>query len=73
MRLVNEMALQPLQMCIDPALCNRCGVCVPLCPVQAIGEGDECIYISQEECTACAFCVENCARHAITAVTSSSE
>jgi len=65
MREVNALAEQPLQICVDNAVCNRCGVCLPLCPVQAIHEGEGQIYIAPEECVACAFCMENCARHAI--------
>ncbi len=68
MRQVNELAEQPLTMCVDTQACNLCGVCLPVCPVQAIHEGDGHIYIAPEECIASAFCVENCARHAISVV-----
>lgn len=70
MRQINELAEQQLTMCVDHQMCNLCGVCLPLCPVQAMHESDGHIYIAAEECIACAFCAENCARHAISAVVS---
>lgn len=66
---VNALADQELAMRIDQTACNQCGVCLPVCPVEAIYEDAGRVYIAADECIACAFCAENCARHAIHAVT----
>ena len=45
--------------------CRNCGLCVPVCPENAITEGA--IYrIDPEKCTDCGACVEVCAYDAIT-------
>jgi Fe-S-cluster-containing hydrogenase component 2 len=50
---------------VDRATCNGCGLCVPVCPVQAISQSDDSVQISDELCIACAFCVHHCAREAL--------
>ena len=65
MRQVNEMALHPLSMSIDPALCNQCNICMTVCPVQAVRQGENSNYIVREECIGCSFCVNNCPENAI--------
>ncbi|MBN1318760.1 MAG: 4Fe-4S binding protein [Anaerolineales bacterium] len=64
-RQVNEMALQPLLVEIDKELCNQCGICETVCPVQAVRRADGYNYIVTEECIKCAFCVNNCPENAI--------
>jgi dihydroorotate dehydrogenase (NAD+) catalytic subunit len=66
MRQVNEMALQPLLVTIEPSLCNQCNICQTVCPVQAVRQGDGYNYIVREECINCGFCVANCPENAIT-------
>jgi ferredoxin len=44
--------------------CVACGTCAPLCPVEAISEGD--IYkIDADTCISCGTCAENCPSEAI--------
>lgn len=44
-------------------MCNQCGVCAEVCPVEAIKERDGAYYIDAEECTGCMVCVEECPTH----------
>jgi Fe-S-cluster-containing hydrogenase component 2 len=66
MRQVNEMALQPLRVSIDPDTCDQCDICRTVCPVQAIRQAEGYNYIVQEECIQCTFCVNYCPEDAIT-------
>ena len=44
--------------------CVACGTCAPLCPDEAISEGD--IYkIDADTCISCGTCAENCPSEAI--------
>jgi NAD-dependent dihydropyrimidine dehydrogenase PreA subunit len=65
MRQVNEMALQPLRVSIDPDECNQCGVCYTVCPVQAVRQADTYHYIVHEECIQCTMCMNYCPTDAI--------
>jgi dihydroorotate dehydrogenase subfamily 1 len=65
MRQVNEMALQPLRVSIDPDTCDQCDICRTVCPVQAIRQAEGYNYIVQEECIQCTFCVNSCPTHVI--------
>lgn len=45
-------------------VCIACGACMPVCPVDAISEGE--IYvIDPEKCIDCTACVEQCPVEAI--------
>ena len=45
----------------DPALCDGCGVCQQLCPVNAItGEIKKPYVIDSEKCIKCGACYEKC-------------
>ena len=45
--------------------CIACGVCVDVCPVEAISEGDPYYIIDPELCTDCGACVDECPVEAI--------
>jgi len=45
--------------------CVSCGSCEPVCPVEAIREGDEKYVIDPEKCTDCGTCAETCPVEAI--------
>ena len=44
--------------------CIACGACMPVCPVEAIAEGEVYI-IDPEKCTDCTACVDQCPVEAI--------
>ncbi len=50
---------------IDPEACMACGACEPVCPVEAISEGDDTFVINAEACTDCEACVGECPTDAI--------
>lgn len=53
----------PVRRRADPALCTRCGVCVPRCPARAIaGDG---LTAAAAECLLCGACDEICPRRAV--------
>ena len=41
-------------------LCDQCGVCAEVCPVEAIELKGDAYIIDPAECTACMQCVEEC-------------
>lgn len=45
--------------------CVSCGSCEPVCPVEAISEGEEKYVIDAEKCTDCGTCAETCPVEAI--------
>lgn len=47
--------------------CINCGACEPVCPVEAISEGNDRRVIDPEKCTDCGACVETCPVDAIKA------
>lgn len=48
--------------------CISCGACEPVCPVEAISEGEGIYIIDPELCTDCATCVDECPVDAIAPV-----
>lgn len=49
----------------DASLCVHCGLCVKLCPNQAIEAGNECV-TNPDRCIKCCACVKGCNQHART-------
>ncbi|MBN1363523.1 MAG: 4Fe-4S binding protein [Syntrophaceae bacterium] len=51
---------------IDPKKCTGCGLCVKVCPTQAIsGEKKKVHKINNDKCTRCGACMESCKFEAI--------
>ncbi|MEQ8197381.1 MAG: 4Fe-4S binding protein, partial [Clostridiaceae bacterium] len=44
------------------SICNHCGACVKLCPMNAIKE--DTLEISEDKCIRCFSCVKRCPRRA---------
>ena len=40
--------------------CDLCGLCMRLCPIQAIQKGDFKMYVQQERCIDCNNCLDFC-------------
>jgi ferredoxin len=47
--------------------CTKCGSCAPVCPQEAISEGDTQYTIDQEKCVDCGLCADECPVEAIAA------
>ncbi len=47
--------------------CTKCGSCEPVCPVEAISEGDEKYLIDADACVDCGACEPECPVEAISA------
>lgn len=45
--------------------CVSCGSCQPVCPAEAISEGEATYVINTEKCTDCGTCAETCPVEAI--------
>lgn len=54
---------------VDPSACTNCGLCVEVCPVEAISEvevdGKTVAAIDPDLCTGCGLCKETCPVEAI--------
>lgn len=47
--------------------CTKCGSCVPVCPQEAITEGDPRYVIDADKCVDCGLCADECPAQAIAA------
>jgi len=50
---------------IDHALCDLCGTCVAVCPVDCISMSDTTLEIDEETCILCKFCIQVCPMEAL--------
>jgi len=54
-----------MPMFIDSEKCTGCGICVPICPEQAISIIQKKAVIDNKKCTECMECMEECPTNAI--------
>ena len=45
---------------VDLAVCDRCGLCLPLCPPEAIHLDFQDLRIDRHTCTGCRKCIAPC-------------
>ena len=50
---------------IDSQKCTGCGICVDVCPLEAISLNDGIAVIDEDTCTKCGLCVNECPTNAI--------
>lgn len=50
---------------IDLQKCNHCGICMLLCPVNAISKNGERMQIDQDTCNGCLHCYDKCPKRAV--------
>jgi ferredoxin len=56
---------------VDYHLCDYCGVCVEVCPMQIIRINDKCIeMVGADSCMECQLCEVECSKQALTLVKS---
>ncbi len=50
---------------VDRETCNACGVCVDMCPMEALSLGDDAVVIDVSKCIGCGVCSYHCAGGAL--------
>ena len=50
---------------VNADICTGCGICVDLCPLEAISLNDDKAVIDEDTCTECSLCVDECPNDAI--------
>ena len=50
---------------IDSQKCTGCGVCIQVCPLDAISLNDGIAVIDEDTCTECGLCVNECPNDAM--------
>ena len=54
-------AIRPAEIAVvDLSLCDRCGLCLPLCPPEAIHLALADLVVDQGTCTGCEKCIAPC-------------
>lgn len=51
---------------VDLAMCDRCGLCLPLCPPEALHLERNVLTVDGERCTGCRKCIRPCPVGALT-------
>jgi len=54
-----------MSILVDKEKCNGCGLCVSICPVQAISLIQNKASIDQNKCNECLLCMDECPAYAI--------
>ena len=60
-----EITISPEVAYIIQEKCDNCGVCIEVCPVNAVEKSDEVVMINPISCIGCGICVPRCPREAI--------
>lgn len=60
-----EISVSPEVACIIPEKCDNCGICISVCPVNAVAKSAEGVTINPISCIGCGICVPRCPRDAI--------
>lgn len=50
---------------VDAELCNACGVCVDMCPMEAVELVEDTVRIDDGKCIGCGVCAYHCASEAV--------
>jgi len=50
---------------VDSEKCTGCGVCVEVCPVEAIHLDSDVAVVDEQACTECGMCMDECPNEAI--------
>jgi len=45
--------------------CDLCGICVAVCPANAITMSESRVHIDEEKCTSCGICIRICPVNAL--------
>ena len=62
-----KYVIQPYFASVDEPLCGECGICVPLCPFNAIAIEEKVAKINEALCKGCGVCAAACPATAIKA------
>ncbi|MBN1224727.1 MAG: 4Fe-4S binding protein [Candidatus Aminicenantes bacterium] len=54
-----------MSLSVNSEECKGCGLCVSVCPAQAVSIIDNKAYIDQDKCTECLLCLDECPTGAI--------
>ena len=60
-----EITISPEVAYILPEKCDNCGICISVCPVNAVEKSAEGVRINSVSCVGCGICVPRCPREAI--------